>query len=205
MKVLLAEDSYASRCRLEAMLAEWGYDVVTAANGAEAWPVLQASPPPKLALLDWMMPEVDGVEICRRVRIDPRLQSTYILLLTARVDQEDIVAGLEAGADDYLTKPVNPSELKARLNVGRRIVELQQSLADRVHELETAISNVHQLQGLLPICSYCKKIRDDKNYWQQVDSYITSHSAVQFSHGICPDCYEHLIKKEIGENKPQSE
>src|SRR5258707_14785334 len=105
MKVLLAEDSYASRCRLEAMLAEWGFDVVTAANGAEAWPVLQASPPPKLALLDWMMPEVDGVEICRRVRIDPRLQSTYIILLTARLDPEDIVASPEAGAHGYLTKP----------------------------------------------------------------------------------------------------
>ncbi|MFL5241842.1 MAG: PleD family two-component system response regulator [Gemmataceae bacterium] len=200
MRVLVAEDSYASRCRLEEMLADWGYQVLTADNGADAWSILENSPP-QMALLDWMMPEIDGVEICRRVRNDPRLQFLYILLLTARVDQEDVVAGLEAGADDYLTKPVNPSELKARLNVGRRIIELQQSLGDRVHELELAMSSVHQLQGLLPICSYCKKIRDDKNYWQQVESYITSHSGVQFSHGICPDCYERLVKKEANKTE----
>jgi sigma-B regulation protein RsbU (phosphoserine phosphatase) len=196
MRVLVAEDSFASLSRLASLISEWGFEAVTAANGKEAWQVFQEAEPPPLAILDWMMPEVDGLEVCRRVRDEPRLQSTYIVLLTARVDQEDVVAGLEGGASDYLTKPVNPSELRARLQTGRRIVSLQQSLADRIRDLESAMSRVHQLQGLLPICSYCKKIRDDQNYWQQVESYISSHSGVQFSHGICPGCYEVLMKKE---------
>jgi sigma-B regulation protein RsbU (phosphoserine phosphatase) len=198
MRVLVAEDSFASLSRLASMIADWGFDVRRASDGNEAWQILQEAEPPPMAVLDWMMPEVDGLELCRRVRDEPRLQSSYLVLLTARVDQDDVVAGLEGGADDYLTKPVNPSELRARLNTGQRIVSLQQSLAERIHDLESAMSRVHQLQGLLPICTYCKKIRDDQNYWQQVESYISSHSGVQFSHGICPGCYEILMKKEAG-------
>jgi phosphoserine phosphatase RsbU/P len=196
MKVLIAEDSLASRSSLEAMLVGWGYEVVTAGDGIEAWDLLRQEQPPRLSVLDWMMPGLDGVEICRRVRTYPGLESTYIILLTARIEQEDVVAGLEGGADDYLTKPVNREELRARINTGRRIAELQQSLADRVKELETALSKVQQLQGLLPICSYCKKIRDDQNYWQQVEKYIGSHAGVQFSHGICPDCYDRVLRQE---------
>src|SRR5262249_1930854 len=150
----------ATRTQLQLMLADWGFQVVTAGNGVEAWHILQEKPSPWLAVVDWMMPEVDGLELCRRVRADANLQSMYLILLTARDDQEDIVTGLEAGADDYLTKPVNPNELRARLNVGRRIRTLQQNLADRVRELEAASSRVHQLHGLLPMCAYCKKIRD---------------------------------------------
>jgi phosphoserine phosphatase RsbU/P len=199
MRVLVAEDSFASLSHLASLIFDWGFEVLTAGNGAEAWQAFQGTEPPPLAVLDWMMPEVDGLEVCRRVRDEPRLRSTYIVLLTARGDQDDVVAGLEGGADDYLTKPVNPSELRARLQTGQRIVSLQQSLADRIRDLESAMYRVHQLHGLLPICSYCKKIRDDQNYWQQVESYISSHSGVQFSHGICPTCYEALIKKEVGE------
>jgi sigma-B regulation protein RsbU (phosphoserine phosphatase) len=197
MRVLVAEDSFASLSRLAYLISEWGFEVVTAGNGTEAWQAFQEVEPPPLGVLDWMMPGLDGLEVCRRVRDDNRLRSTYLVLLTARVDQEDIVAGLEGGADDYLTKPVNPSELRARLQTGQRIVSLQQNLAERIRDLETAMSRVHQLHGLLPICSYCKKIRDDQNYWQQVESYISSHSGVQFSHGICPTCFETLMKKEL--------
>jgi DNA-binding response OmpR family regulator len=198
MKVLIAEDSLASRCSLESMLKSWEYDVVCANDGVEAWTHLQADEAPKLAVLDWVMPGMDGLEVCRKVRAQPRLESTYIILLTARIDQEDIVAGLEGGADDYLTKPVNRDELRARINTGRRITELQRNLAERVHDLEAALSRVRQLHGLLPICSYCKKIRDDQNYWQQVENYIASHADVQFSHGICPECYQLVM----GEAEP---
>ena len=102
--------------------------------------------------------------------------------------------GLEAGADDYMTKPFNPRELRARLHVGVRVVQLQKALLERFQQLEDAVRSVKQLQGLLPICSYCKKIRNDRNYWEQVDAYISRHSEAQFSHGICPDCYQaHLM------------
>lgn len=121
----------------------------------------------------------------------------YVIMLTAKSEKQDVVAGLCAGADDYITKPFNRLELHARIKVGIRIAELQKTAADRVVELELALSRVKQLQGLLPICSYCKKVRDDQNYWQQVDSYITKHSEVEFSHGICPDCYVRLVEPQM--------
>ena len=190
MKILIAEDDPVSRRLLEATLDKFGYEVVVADNGAEAWTVLQSEDTPHLAILDWMMPEIDGLEVCRRVRARPTTTPPYLILLTARSGKEDVVAGLDAGANDYLAKPFDRAELRARLQVGAHVLHLQQNLADRVCELETALSQVKQLQGLLPICSYCKKIRDEQNYWQRVDDYLTEHTDVLFSHGICPDCYE---------------
>lgn len=199
MRILIAEDDPISRRVLEATLAKWGYDVIVTCDGVEAWQGLQSEDAPKLAILDWMMPGMDGIEVCQKVRETAALQPTYIILLTARGQREDIVAGLQAGADDYVTKPFDREELCARVQVGVRIVELQMSLADRVRELEGALSQIKQLQGLLPICSYCKKIRDDQNYWQQVEKYIAERSEAQFSHGICPDCYEKFVKPELME------
>jgi DNA-binding response OmpR family regulator len=118
-------------------------------------------------------------------------------MLTAKSDKQDVVAGLYAGADDYVTKPFNRHELHARIKVGIRVAELQKAIADRVVELEVALSRVKQLQGLLPICSYCKMVRDDQNYWQQVDSYISKHSEVAFSHSICPACYDRLVEPQL--------
>jgi len=197
MKVLIAEDNSTTRSLLAETLRDWGFDVVATRDGMEAWEELNDHEPPELILLDWTMPEMDGLEVCRRARGLPAVQKNYIILLTARDRTDDIVAGLQAGADDYITKPFEPAELHARLQVGVRIVELQQSLARRVGELESALARVRQLHGLLPICSYCKKIRDDRNYWQQVESYISSHSDAQFSHGVCPDCYDRIVKPEL--------
>ncbi|HZP02889.1 MAG TPA: response regulator transcription factor [Terriglobia bacterium] len=197
MKILIAEDDAASRRLLQASLERWGYEVLTASNGAEAWQALDGPAAPELAILDWMMPEIDGLEICRRVRAGSPSLPTYIILLTARGKREDIVLGLQGGADDYVTKPFDLEELRARLQVGVRIVQLQRALAIRVRELEDALKRVKQLQGLIPICCYCKKIRDDENYWQQVENYISEHSDAQFSHGICPDCYTKYVQPEI--------
>ncbi len=205
MKILIAEDDVVSRRMLEVFLIRWGYQVVVATDGAEAWRVLESGDPPKLAILDWMMPVMDGIEICRRVRETQRGSPSYLIILTARGGNTDIVRGLEAGADDYITKPFNGDELRARLSVGVRVVELQTNLADRVNELEHALAGVKQLQGLLPICCYCKKIRDDRNYWQQVEGYISAHSEAQFSHGVCPDCYEKLVKPELSKVSPRKE
>jgi phosphoserine phosphatase RsbU/P len=197
VKVLIAEDDMVSRRLLEATLIKWGYEVVVTDDGSAAWEILQSDDPPPLAILDWMMPGLDGIQVCRKVRGTPTPTPPYLILLTAKGRRQDIVTGLQAGANDYVTKPFDREELHARVQVGVRIVELQQSLADRVKALEEALARVKQLQGLLPICSYCKKIRDDQNYWQQVENYISEHSEAQFSHSICPDCYERRVKPEL--------
>jgi sigma-B regulation protein RsbU (phosphoserine phosphatase) len=197
VKILIAEDDMVSRVLLEATLIKWGYEVTVACDGVAAWELLQSDDPPSLAILDWMMPGLDGLQICRKIRDIPTTTPPYLILLTAKGRREDIVTGLQAGADDYVTKPFDREELHARVQVGMRIIELQHSLADRVKALEEALARVKQLQGLLPICSYCKKIRDDQNYWQQVENYISKHSEAQFSHSICPDCYESLVRPEL--------
>jgi phosphoserine phosphatase RsbU/P len=197
VKILIAEDDMISRRLLATTLSKWGYEVVVTCDGTAAWEVLQRADAPPLAILDWMMPGMDGIEVCRRVRRTAAPTPPYLILLTAKGRREDIVTGLRSGADDYLIKPPNREELRARVQVGIRIVELQHSLADRVKALEEALARVKQLQGLLPICAYCKKIRDDQNYWQQVESYISEHSEAQFSHSICPECYEGRVKPEL--------
>jgi phosphoserine phosphatase RsbU/P len=192
MRVLIADDETVSRRMLERALTRWSYEVVTATDGEQAWALLQQPDPPTIMVLDWLMPRLDGIAICRRDRAHPLLRSAYVILLTSRTAKEDVVEGLQAGADDYVTKPFDTSELRARMQVGVRVVKLQSALAERVRDLEDALSRVKQLQGLLPICCYCKKIRDDQNYWHQVESYVGSHTDVRFSHGICPDCSDKL-------------
>ncbi len=118
-------------------------------------------------------------------------------MLTTRDTKEDLAEALDAGADDFISKPFNRKELQARINVGARMLNLQMTLSKRVIELEESIQREKQLQGLLPICSYCKKIRDDNNYWSQVERYIEQKADVAFSHSICPDCYESVVKPEI--------
>jgi DNA-binding response OmpR family regulator len=197
MKILIAEDDTVSRRMLEATLKKFGFEVVSVANGGEAWAILQGADSPSLAILDWMMPEMDGVEICRRVRGLSTTTPPYLILLTARSEKTDVVIGLDSGADDYLTKPFDPSELRARIQVGTHVLELQKTLVDRVQELEDALSQVKQLQGLLPVCSYCKKVRSEENYWQRVESYLAEHAQVVFSHGICPDCYRTVVQPQL--------
>ena len=176
MRILIAEDEPVSRRLLEQSLTRWGYEPVTCVDGREAWDGLRQQGAPRVAILDWMMPHMDGLEVCRAARATDLALQPYLILLTGRSKPEDVIAGLKAGADDYLTKPVDRGELEARLQVASRVVALQERLSDRVLELEEALRNVRQLQGLLPICAYCKRIRDDKNYWSQVETYLADHS-----------------------------
>jgi sigma-B regulation protein RsbU (phosphoserine phosphatase) len=197
MRILIADDDDVSRLELKALLTRHGHEVIAVSDGAEAWDILQGDAPPRLAVLDWLMENVDGVEVCRRVRERPDLRNVYLILLTSRGDKDHVLAGLQAGANDYVTKPFDRDELLARIQVGAQMVGLQTELAARVHELEEALDRVKLLQGLLPICSYCKSIRDDKNYWHQVESYVKSHSEANFSHGICPGCWEKVVKPQL--------
>ena len=197
MKVLIAEDDRISRRLLEMTLQRLEFEVVLTENGAQALVALNAPDAPQLAILDWMMPELDGIEVCRQIRAQERDKYTYIIFLTARGQKKDIITALESGADDYLIKPFDPQELRSRLQVGLRVLKLESALAGKVEELEQAIQHVNTLQGLLPICMYCKKIRDDSDSWHQLESYIEHHTEALFTHSLCSDCRdEHFPKKD---------
>jgi sigma-B regulation protein RsbU (phosphoserine phosphatase) len=205
MKILIAEDDLVSRRLLEATLRRWKYEVLVTEDGGAALAQLLGAEAPRLAILDWMMPELDGPEVCRRVRAHASAMPPYLVLLTAKDAKEDIVGGLDAGADDYMSKPFDKDELRARLRVGERMLALQETLAHKIGELEEALHQVKHLQGLLPICSYCKRIRDDGNYWQAVETYITAHSEARFSHGICPDCLHNIVEPQLARLEPSDE
>jgi len=197
IKVLVAEDDLISRRLLQGTLERWGYETVLAGSGTEAWEILQSSDAPSIAILDWMMPGMDGTQVCAQAREHEHTAGVYILLLSARDRKEDLISGLESGANDYLTKPFDRDELRARLRVGSRVVELQQTLARRVAELQQALDEVKTLEGIIPICMYCKRIRDDQDFWGRVEAYISERSNAQFSHGVCPDCWTKEVAPEL--------
>jgi DNA-binding response OmpR family regulator len=200
MRILIADDDAVTSRILEATLVRLGWEVITVRDGTAAWTTLQTlrgEDLPQLVVLDWMMPGIDGIEICRRLRSSPGFELIYVMLLTSREGKEDLAVGLDAGANDYMTKPFDPVELEARIRVGERVVKLQSSLAARVAELEDALSLVRRLEGLLPICAWCKMVRNETNYWEQLDSYLTSHSDVSLTHGICPNCVARMMNEPV--------
>lgn len=194
MRILAADDDRMTRRLLENLIIKWGHEVVAVADGDSAWRELRSADRPGVAILDWMMSGLDGAQICRKLRELDEPDRPHVILLTARDDTRDIVEGLDAGADDYIVKPFKRDELRARVQVGVRIVELQQRLTAQLAQLKDALNSVKRLEGLLPMCSYCKSIRDDQDYWQQLESYIADHSDAQFSHSICPTCYQHFLE-----------
>ena len=196
-RVLIAEDDPVSRTVLDRTLRGWGHDVIVTKDGEQAWEALLREDAPRLAILDWMMPGIEGPEICRRVRALAKPVPPYLILLTAKGQTDDIVTGLDSGADDFVTKPFDRQELRSRLRVGERMLNLQEGLAERVRELEVALSQVKELKGLLPICAYCKSVRDDRNYWHRVETYVAANSSARFSHGICPTCWKGVIEPEL--------
>lgn len=184
--VLVVDDEETIAEAVRARLESEGYRVLVAGDGGQAIETA-ARERPDLVVLDLMLPGMDGLEVCKELQRD---RWVPVLMLTARTEEADKVAGFAVGADDYLTKPFDPEELRARVQAGTRIVSLQQQLRTHVTELEAALASVRQLRGLVPICSYCKAIRDDKQYWHRLESYISENSEAQFTHSICPTCYE---------------
>ncbi|MCF8075347.1 MAG: response regulator [Desulfotignum sp.] len=173
MRILIAEDDITSRAMLQAVLTKWGYHVITAKNGEEAFRMFQDSDAPQLAVLDWEMPEMDGADLCRCLRQQERREPLYLILLTSRDDAGDIVQGLEAGADDYIAKPFDTAELKARVDVGRRMISLQNEMQKREKLsgiLELAGAVCHELnQPLQSVFGYSEILlmdldADDGNY-----------------------------------------
>jgi sigma-B regulation protein RsbU (phosphoserine phosphatase) len=149
MRVLIVEDDLATRLYLEGLLTKWGYHVTSVDDGERACEMLQQEDGPSLALLDWELPGMDGVEICRRVRSRVRGRPVYLVLLTGRAQRVDVVHGLEAGADDYLTKPFDHAELRSRLRVGERVLDMAGQLQERVAELVQALGRVKQLEAIV--------------------------------------------------------
>lgn len=179
MRILIVEDDSDSRDTLKFLLERAGHDVTSAPNGLEGWRAFEVGDY-RVVLSDWMMPKMDGLELCRRIRAADRPSYSYIILLTAMQGTASYLRGMAAGADDFVSKPCAPDELKARLIVAEPIIGIQ----DRVKRLE----------GILPTCMYCKKIRDEQNTWVAIEAYITKRSQASFSHGICPSCYDAAAK-----------
>jgi sigma-B regulation protein RsbU (phosphoserine phosphatase) len=202
MQILIADDDAISRSLARAALSGTGCEIVSVSDGNAAWAAIESRHQATLLVLDRVMPGIDGIELCSRARRTGPFPPLHILMVTSAGEPADITAGLDAGADDYLTKPYNREELRARAGVGLRMLALQENLARRVSELEEAIASVKQLRGLLPMCSYCKKIRVDDNYWQQLESYISDRSDAEFSHGICPECYPSVLMGHTGRGLP---
>jgi DNA-binding response OmpR family regulator len=190
MKVLVAEDDATARLFLVSALEGLGHVVTAVPDGREAWGAFQKAPFP-VVVSDWVMPDIDGPELCRRIRETDRTRYTYLILLTSLDDRDHYRQGMQAGADDFLTKPPDLETLQIRLRVAERIVGLQEE--------------VRRLEGLLSICAYCKRIRDERQRWVRVEEYIEGRSDATFTHGICPECRDTIVRPEIDRIKARNQ
>ncbi|HWA26962.1 MAG TPA: response regulator transcription factor [Lacunisphaera sp.] len=178
MKILVVEDDRVAATVLTAALRSLGHEPWLATDGNKGWLFFETEPT-RVVISDWMMPGMDGLELCRRIRGNGGEYTYFIMLSSMGTGGGNLDQAMEAGVDDFLTKPVNQAELKARLHVAARILNYS--------------TQVRQLQEIIPMCGYCKKMRDDQNYWSQVEEYLGKQTGTSFSHGVCPDCYERVL------------
>lgn len=195
MRLLTADDDPNTLNLLKKYLNQWNYGVVTATNGLDALEILKGKDPPQIVILDWLMPGMDGIEVIRKARELTFDSPPYMILFTVRDEKGAIIEGLDAGANDYVTKPFDKDEFHARIRVGERVIQLQNALSERIRELQDAMAQIKRLRGIIPICSYCHKIRNDQKSWEGLEKYIIEHSEAEFSHGICPDCAKKYFSK----------
>ena len=183
IKILIAEDDMISRKLLTTILQQMGYAVEAFEDGAALWESYEKEQS-SIVITDWLMPKMDGLALTRKIRAHHVEEYTYVILLTANVqNEENYYAAMTAGVDDFLEKPLDREKLWSRLRVAERIL--------------TYTKRIWRLEAMMPICSYCKKIRDGKDYWTQVEQYMTEQTGATFSHSICPDCYEKIIKPQM--------
>jgi CheY-like chemotaxis protein len=188
IRILIVDDTPETVRITAHLLKQAGYTVATAANGVEALQAVQTFQP-DLVLSDRDMPEMDGLELCRRIKTDPGLADTFVIIASASFTRsEEQSAGLDMGADSYIARPIGNRELLARVDAFVRILRLNRALREKNAELAAALARVKLLSGLVPICAGCKKIRDDQGYWNQVEKYVQEHSEARFTHGMCPEC-----------------
>jgi DNA-binding response OmpR family regulator len=181
MKILIAEDDVIAEKVLRLTLQVSGHEVVTARTGTEAWEMFDRDPV-RVVISDWMMPGLDGLEFCNRVRDRAQTPYTYFILLTATfTGTHDYNAAMAAGVDDFMTKPLDREMIRTRLHVAQRILRYT--------------TEINVLREIIPICSYCNKVRNDDDYWERVETYISERTGTRFSHGACPDCFEHELQK----------
>tara|TARA_B110000483_G_scaffold88474_1_gene109118 strand:+ start:151 stop:741 length:591 start_codon:yes stop_codon:yes gene_type:complete len=183
VQILAIEDDPVARRVLRQALTKLGHEVVEAEDGEAALDAM-ARENFRVIVSDWLMPNMDGLEFCRRVRERPAEEYVYFILLTGRLaSAENEREAADAGVDDFLSKPLDMNELWMRLRVAERILKFA--------------TQVRMLEAFLPICSYCKKVREDSNYWTQIESYINTRTGTDFSHSVCPDCYERVVVPEL--------
>ncbi|MBI5247286.1 MAG: response regulator [Elusimicrobia bacterium] len=174
MKVLIAEDDRTSRALLQGSLLKLGYEVVEAVDGASAWNALGMTSA-RIVVSDWVMPDTDGLELCRRVRARKDAPYVYFILLSGkRIGADHYAEAMDEGVDDFLTKPLDVDALRIRLRVAERIVQLTE--------------RVRSLEGILPMCAYCRRIRDERGSYQSLEEFVSAKTPAQFSHGVCPEC-----------------
>jgi len=179
MKIIIVDDEPVARAVLQRALEVLGHEVIVTSTGLEAWEVFDREPV-RLVVSDWKMPGLDGLGLCEKIRARKKTLYTYFILLTAQdTRSENYKLAMNAGVDDFLTKPFDRAAIEMRLRV-----------ADRILQYTTEI---RQLQGLIPICAYCRKIQNDANYWQAVETYISEQTGSNFTHGMCPECAEKFL------------
>lgn len=190
MKILIAEDEFTTRMTVQVCLEDWGYRVESVDNGADALTILKKSEAPDIAILDWEMPEIDGIEVCRLAKEQATDSRPYVILLTARDSKTDVVRGFDAGADDYMTKPFNDDELRARVRVAERLVRTQSSLAASFAELKEALNQLEMIESRVEVCPTCSKIFSPYDgEWHTFQDVLLNGADPRFIVTVCPGCH----------------
>ncbi len=189
--ILVIDDNPDNLRLLAGILEEQHYKVRLAPNGARALATIEKEAP-DLVLLDIMMPDMDGYEVCRKLKENELTAGIPIIFISALHDMIDKVKAFSLGGVDFVTKPFNSEEILARIKTHLSLHFLQLQMEKKNSELQKALDEIKTLRGILPICSSCKNIRDDNGYWNQIESYIHDHSEAEFSHSLCPECANKL-------------